>query len=339
MIRPGPDRAVWIALFVVQVSFAVHYLAAKSVLAVIPAPAWATIRLLSGAAIFLVLFAGRGRRGRIPTGDLVRLAWLSVFGVVLNQICFTEGLSRTSPSHSALINTTIPVATVVFAVLLGRERVGRTGALGIALAMAGVLVLLKIDHLELRAEWFLGDLLTQLNAASFALFLVLSKETIRRVGPVASTAAVLCFGSVGIALYGGATAARVDVASITPFHWGLIAYIVIFPTVIAYFLNYWALARVDSSKVALFIYLQPILTSALSVALLGEVIGPRLVASTALVFLGVFFAARDHGGATAATPAAAIGAGVGDPLSAPVLAGAAAVPPVPPGSPGGRRES
>jgi drug/metabolite transporter (DMT)-like permease len=70
---------------------------------------------------------------------------------------------------------------------------------------------------------------------------------------------------------------------------------VLFPTVLAYFLNYWALARVDSSQVALFIYLQPVLASALSVIWLGEQIGPRLVISTALVFAGVLFATRDFG--------------------------------------------
>jgi drug/metabolite transporter (DMT)-like permease len=289
-------RGVWVALIAVQVMFAVHYLAAKVILAQVPASAWATLRLVAGAAVFLTIYAASGRRRRaapVPGRDLLRLAGLSVFGVILNQICFTEGLARTTPSHSALINTTIPVATVAFAVLLGRESVGRRGLLGIALALAGVLVLLRVDRLELRAEWFRGDLLTQLNAASFALFLVLSRDTIRRVGPTAATAGVLSFGSIGVALYGGADAARVEYGSLSPLLGALALYVVVFPTVLAYFLNYWALTRVESSKVALFVYLQPVIASALSVALLGEVLGPRLVVSSALVFLGVFFAVRD----------------------------------------------
>jgi drug/metabolite transporter (DMT)-like permease len=291
-VRPDERFRVLAALVFVQVAFAVHYVLAKMLLARIEPRAWAAARLLAAAAILLAVYVLRSRRGIRP-GDLVRLAGLSVFGVVLNQICFVEGLARTTPSHSSLINTTIPVATVVFAVLLGREPLRRATAAGIFLSMAGVLVLLHVDRLEVRAEWFLGDLLTQLNAASFAFFLVISKNTIRRVGSLPATAAVLCFGSVGATLYGGPAAARIDPASLPASLWAIAAYIVAFPTVIAYFLNYWALARVESSQVALFVYLQPILASALSVAWLGEAITPRLVVSSALVFAGVLFATRD----------------------------------------------
>lgn len=280
------------ALVLVQVAFAVHYVVAKILLAAIDPAAWAALRVLAAAVILFVVYAVRGPV-RVSRGDLLRLAGLSVFGVVLNQICFIEGLSRTTPAHSALINTTIPVATICFAVLLGKEKLRGSTAMGILLAMSGVLVLLRVDHLELRAEWFAGDLLTQANAASFALFLVISKDTIRRVGSLPSTVAVLCFGSLGVALYGGPAAVAVDYGTVPARVWGIAAFIVVFPTVLAYFLNYWALARVESSHVALFVYLQPILASALSVVWLGEEITARLVASSALVFLGVLFATRD----------------------------------------------
>jgi drug/metabolite transporter (DMT)-like permease len=251
----------------------------------------------------LAAYALRGGR-RIERGDVARLALFSLFGVVLNQVCFTEGLARTTPAHSALINTTIPIATVLFAVLLRQERLRRSAAAGIALAMSGVLVLLRVDDLELRAEWFVGDLLTQANAASFAFFLVISKATIRRVGPLAATAGVLSWGSFGIALYGGPAVARIDLAALTPAIWAIAVFIVLFPTVLAYFLNYWALARVESSHVALFVYLQPILASVLSVIWLGEEITVRLVVSSALVFLGVLFATRGFGEDGAAPRAA-----------------------------------
>lgn len=291
-MQPGERVRVLAALVLVQVFFAVHYVVAKILLATIPPDAWAAIRVTAAAAVLLVVFVARGG-ARIAPRDLLKLAGFSVFGVMLNQICFLEGLSRTTPAHSALINTTIPVATVAFAVLLGREKLRAATAAGIVLAMSGVLVLLQVEHLELRAEWLQGDLLTQLNAASFAFFLVISRNTIRRVGSFPSTVAVLCFGSIGVSLYGGSSAAAVDPGALTPALWAIAAYIVIGPTVLAYFLNYWALMRVESSHVALFVYLQPILASALSVVWLGEVITARLIVSSCLVFLGVLFATRD----------------------------------------------
>ncbi len=299
---------VYAALLSVQIMFAVQYVVAKVLLEAIPPGAWAAIRLLTGTSIFLAVYvagvvgrrgSGEGREGgrgsahgRVTPRDLALLAVFSFFGVVLNQICFIEGLARTTPSHSALINTTIPVATLLFAVLLGREPLRASSALGIGLAMAGVLLLLKVDRLEPRAEWFVGDLLTQVNAASFSLFLVISRDTIRRIGPIPATAGVFCFGSLGVALYGGSEAMRVDPAELDGVIWAIAIYIVLFPTVLSYFLNYWALARVESSRVALFVYLQPLIASALSVAFLGEPLTLRLFVSSALVFAGVLFASR-----------------------------------------------
>ena len=66
-------------------------------------------------------------------------------------------------------------------------------------AMTGVLVLLKVDDLEVRAEWFAGDLLTLTNASSFAFFLVISKRTIERLGSVPATAGLLAWGALGAA--------------------------------------------------------------------------------------------------------------------------------------------
>jgi drug/metabolite transporter (DMT)-like permease len=289
----GERAKVVTALVLVQVSFAVHYVAAKILLESIEPAAWAAARVISAAAVLLAIHAARAVP--IGTGDLARLALYSLFGVALNQICFIEGLARTTASHSALINTTIPVATLAFAVLLGKEKLRRAQAGGIVLALAGVLILLRLDDLDVDAAWFAGDLLTLLNAASFSLFLVLSRDTIRRVGSLPATAGILCFGSFAVASYGGPAAARADFASWPAMTWLIAAFIVLFPTVLAYFLNYWALARVDSSEVALFIYLQPVLAAGLSVAWLGEQVGVRLVVSSSLVFLGVLLATRGLG--------------------------------------------
>ncbi len=289
--RDEGSGAVFAALTSVQLMFAVHYVAAKVVLQSVPAPAWAAIRVLAGAALFLVVYAHRGPR-RLVARDHAALAGLAVLGIVVNQICFAEGLARTTPSHSALINTTIPVATLLFALLLGRERPRAAGLAGIGTALAGVLVLLRVDDLAGGAPWIRGDLLTLVNAASFSLFLVLSRDTIRRLGPTAATAGLLCWGSLGVAAYGASSIGTLDPVVFTPRLLALAAYIVVFPTVLAYLLNSWALARVESSRVALFIYLQPVITAVLSASFLGERITPRLVGSSALVFLGVLLASR-----------------------------------------------
>lgn len=290
MTEPERSRVLF-ALVAVQVLFAIHYPVTKVLLGTIPPQAWAAYRLCT-AAVLMAILRFRLDPRPLPLVDHARLAGFALFGVVLNQICFIEGMARTTPTHSALINTTIPVLTLTFAVLLGRERLRGTSALGVLFAMAGVLVLLQVDHLQFRGEWFAGDLLTQVNAASFSFFLVISRRTVQRIGAVRSTAVLLGWGAVGLAFWGGPAALAVPLGTWTPKLIALGAYAIVFPTVVAYFLNNWALARVDSSQVALFVYLQPILAAALSVTLLGEVLTPRLGVASALVFAGVLFATR-----------------------------------------------
>jgi drug/metabolite transporter (DMT)-like permease len=86
-----------------------------------------------------------------------------------------------------------------------------------------------------------------------------------------------------------------DVSAVSPAAWGLGAFIVVFPTAAAYFMTVWALARVESSVVALFIYLQPVIATGLSIALLGDRIAPREALGAALVFVSVYFTLRPPG--------------------------------------------
>jgi len=172
-----------LALLAVQIIFALHYLAAKTVVETVPPRAWALLRVAAAALLLLLLNAIRRKGVRVTRADLGRIALFAVFGVVLNQLCFTEGIHRTTPSHSALINTLIPVSTYLFALLLRTESVTARKASGLLLAFAGVLILLEVHDFNYQERWVRGDLLTLLNASSFGFFLVISRKVVRRPTP------------------------------------------------------------------------------------------------------------------------------------------------------------
>jgi drug/metabolite transporter (DMT)-like permease len=65
------------------------------------------------------------------------------------------------------------------------------------------------------------------------------------------------------------------------------AYIVVLPTVAAYWLNVYALTRVESSVVSVFGYLQPVITALTAIPLLHERVSPRLIPAAVLIFGGV----------------------------------------------------
>jgi drug/metabolite transporter (DMT)-like permease len=278
------------ALTLIQVFFGVHYLAGKILLREIPPRAWAVMRVAAAAAVLLAL--ARVMRRRLPSAprDLALLAVYALFGVAINQVCFVEGLSRTTAIHSAIINTLIPAWTLLFAVLLGREAMTGLKALSLGLAFAGVLLVIRPERASLTSATFVGDLITIVNAMSYSFFLVVSKRMMHRVDALGATALMFVFGTIPIALFGAPALAALDFASISTSAWLWGAFIVLLPTAGAYVLISWTLARAEASLVALFIYLQPVIAAFLGVAFQGETLTARTLLGGLLIFAGVYFA-------------------------------------------------
>lgn len=295
---------VYAALVFVQVVFGVHYFVSKLILELVPARAWACMRA-TGAAVLLMGFNLLFLR-RHPHGwrDAGRLLLFAVFGVIVNQILFLEGLARTTPSHSALINSLIPVLTLGFALLFKHETLTVRRVLAMLVALASVLVLLQVERIRFDESWVVGDLLTLANASSFSLFLVLSRDYLRRNNALASTAYVFLFGSAGILGVAGGTLAGVGFAALPATFWVQAAFVIVFATAIVYVLNYYALQHVESSMVALFIYLQPPIATLLSVVFLGERPAARFYVAAIGVFLGIYLCAAPRRRSAGRLPAA-----------------------------------
>ncbi len=281
---------VLLALTLIQVFFGVHYLAGKIVLKEISPRAWAPIRVAGAALLLLALARALGRRFPRAPRDLALLAVFSVFGVAINQVCFVEGLSRTTAIHSAIINTLIPAWTLLIAVLLRREAPTTRKAGSLVLAVAGVVLVIRPERATLSSATFVGDLLTMVNSISYSFFLVVSKRSMHGVDALAATALMFAFGAVPIALYGGVALAGFDPASVSAGAWAWAAFIVVFPTAGAYVLISWTLARAEASLVALFVYMQPVIAAILGITFQQETLTPRTVVGALLIFGGVYLA-------------------------------------------------
>ena len=285
---PGATRA---GLITVQFLFGVHYLAAKVIVAEMDPAAWAVLRSVSAAVVMLGLVVLLRRR--LPARrDLLILGGCAVFGVTLNQAIFLEAIARTTPAHAALICAQIPGFSLLFAVLLKQERATWRKGGCFLLGMAGVLVLLEVDRFDAGSETLSGDLLCVLGAMSYGLFLVISRRPMLRNDPVPATAVVFVVGAVLLLFYGGDELLAADLSGLSGLALASMAYAALGATVLAYFLNLWALKRTDSSRVALYIFLQPVIAALLGIWWLGDAVTPRFVVATVLVFAAL--ALRDR---------------------------------------------
>ncbi|MCB1182417.1 DMT family transporter [bacterium] len=280
---PASRARVRAALVSIQVLFGINYLASKILVTEIGAPAWASLRTLAAfVVVALIVFAAR--RPLPARRDMGLLAVASIFGIVLNQGLFLEGLARTTVGRSALICSQIPTFVLLFSVLGRQEPLTRRKAAGFVAGIAGVLVLLEADRFAWDARHLAGDLLTLANAASFALYVVLTRRIMARNDPLAATMVVFGAGAVGMFLYGGRALLATDLSRLDAGHLLIMAYVVLGATVATYFLNLWAVKRVAATRVAIFIFLQPLIAATLGVVFRGEDLTGRFVLASALIF-------------------------------------------------------
>jgi drug/metabolite transporter (DMT)-like permease len=284
----------YLALVGVQVLFGSLPVIAKGVLKVIPAFGLVGFRVGITAAILLAFQAFRGRVWLVEKRDYWRFAVLSLFGVTFNQLLFISGLSLTKAANTSLLAVTIPIFTLAVGAMIGSERLRAIKVVGIVLAAFGVLLIINPQSASFSSESTLGDVLIILNSLSYGIYVATSKEVITRNGAFRSMMWVFVFAAVICVPLGINSMAAVDLETVGTQTWLLILYIATFATAAPYLLNAWALARVNPSTVAVFVYLQPLIGFILAVIFLGEQIDLSFVIAAALIFAGVYLVSKKH---------------------------------------------
>lgn len=277
---------VHLALLAVQMSFGGFHVVAKTLLDDLSPLALAGIRV-GIATPLLVLLAWYSDRCLPKRRDLPTLALLGLLGVFLNQVLFIVGLQFTTATNAAILMPSIPVFAVAVAAALGIESVGWRRLLGIALAVAGALVVLGPARLATSSSLALGNLLILLNCLSYATFLVLQRPLLERLPWRTTIAWSFVFGGAGVLAVASFDLARLEPASIASSTWAGLAYIVALPTVFSYAVNTWAVKRSSPSTAATYTTAQPLFAATLASLFLGETLGWREGAGFLLIAAGL----------------------------------------------------
>jgi LPXTG-motif cell wall-anchored protein len=281
-----------VALLLVQITFGSLPVIGKVVLKVIPSFAVVGFRVgITALALFLVQ-RFRGDLRLAQRGDYWRFVVLSFFGVTLNQFLFISGLALTKASNTSLLAVTIPIFALTTGSVFGLEKLRALTFFGIIAAALGVVLLIDPRNASFSSETTLGDVLIILNSLSYGIYVVISKDVITRNGALKSIAWVFIFASLICVPVGFYSLSAVEISAVSPSVWFMVLYIALVATLLPYLLNAWALARVNSSVVAVYIYLQPLIGFFMAVVLLGEKVTWWTILAGILIFSGVFLVTR-----------------------------------------------
>jgi drug/metabolite transporter (DMT)-like permease len=292
---PGPGAwATHAALLLVQFAFASQAVEAKVVMAprdqggeALFPESLAMMRMLGGAFFFQALALTRASQSLpIARLDHLRLFGLSILGISLNQALFLAGLRWTTPFSVSILGATIPVFSAALAVIFGKEKLRLRTALGIGCALAGVLWLTGVGSTGHQAQADKGAVLVAVNCLSYSAYVVLSRDIVLRLGALRFIAWVFTYGAlsfvpIGIRPLIGAIPEMTTRGAL------YVAFIVAVPTIVAYSLHAWALARSSATLVTIYIYLQPLIAAVLAWLQLGHKISGRAALAAVLILVGL----------------------------------------------------
>lgn len=239
------------------------------------------------AAVVLLPWCGPVLRG--PGRQYVpRLIVAGLLGMVGYNLPVTIGLQWVPASTAGLVLASEPVWLLLLAAAFLGERVSRRSWAGAAVALAGVAVLAGPAVLSSRgsSRELAGVGLITLGTLLFAAYTLMLRPLSRACGPVPATAASTVAGSVFYAVF-AATVTPGQLARLPAAAWAELAFLAIGSNVVGMLAWNLAVVRLPGPRAGLLLYLEPLVSVAGAVALLGERLSAELVAGGSLILGGI----------------------------------------------------
>ena len=276
-----------IALFLANTIYAINYLFAKDVMPDYISPTGFILLRVFGASLIFFIIHSFFIKEKIKKKDLLYIIVCAVFGVVINMLCFFEGLNLTTPINASLIMITTPLIVYVISCFLSKKERTLKRFIGVLCGLFGAGFLITNGSFSLSIN--IGDLLIFLNAVSYALYLILIKSMMRKYHPITVLKTIFLVGFIIICPIAFSDVADVNF-SVMPIDIFLkMLFVIVFTTCVAYFFNIYAISKLRPSTVAFYIYLQPLLATVFSILFGKDVLTFIKITSALFIFIGVYF--------------------------------------------------
>jgi drug/metabolite transporter (DMT)-like permease len=252
----------------------------------------ALLRYLVAAPGFALLLWRSGGLPGLTRRDAARLAAVGVLVVVGYHVSLNVGTRFTTSGTAALVVALAPALTLVLAAAIGLERVTSRRVAGLAVAFAGVAVVVLLGAGgELSFANAKGPLIVLAAPVSFALYNVLLQPLLERYGLLALTAASSLVGTLGLLPFVRPSTADA-VTGVSAGDAALVLYLGLACTLLGYVAWNVGLRGLGSTSAVMYAYAIPVLAVAFGAVLLDEPVTIWLAVGGALVLAGVALAQR-----------------------------------------------
>ena len=268
----------------------VSFVATKAVVREISPTTLIFTRAGLGTALLAAILALRRQSALPPREELLPLAAMGFVGVAFHQLLQAHALTLTSAVNTGWLIGLTPLWSALLSAFLLKERFGPAKITGLLVGFAGAVLVVtrgKLGAGLLALPATRGDLLILASTVNWALYTVFGHATIRRLGPTRATAGTMLLGWLMLVPQFAAGAGWNDYARLSPAGWLAAIFLGLACSGLGYLFWYGALERVEASRVAALLYLEPLVTLAAAVVFLEEAVPITTVTGGVLVVAGV----------------------------------------------------
>ncbi len=251
-------------------------------------------RFALGVLLLIAIVSARRKRLIPPRDTWTGLAWMGFVGVFVHQMLQAHALTLTSAVNTGWLIGLIPIWSAVLSALLLKERFGAAKIMGLAVGFFGAALVVTQGRLASvgLVPATRGDLLVLASTVNWAVYTVLGRSVLHRLDPLVATVGSMFLGWVMLGPFFVLDAGWREFPRLTVTGWSAVLFLGIACSGLGYLLWYSALARLEASRVASFLYLEPLVTVVGAALLLHEPVRPVTVIGGLLLLGGVMLVQR-----------------------------------------------
>lgn len=284
--------ALWAIIF-----WGISFIATKVALREVHPFVLLTLRYAIGSLLLLFVQYQRDQTflKQFSSRDWVHIFLLAIVGVSGLGLLQAYGLIYTSAINTGWIIAINPILITVAARIFLDEAITDRKIVGILLGFFGIFLIITKGVFSLslfRSGSTLGDLLVFVSAIAWTTFTVGGKGFLSRFNSLSSITAIMMSGFLILLPLSLLKGGWGNLIHLSPLTWMGVLFLGIFCSGLGYLFWYSALERRDSGAVAMYLYLEPLVTLIGAALFLGEPIYGVTLVGGAMTLAGVYLATR-----------------------------------------------
>ena len=254
----------------------------------------ATFRFLGAGALFLIALLAKRRvspnyKLGVVRKDLLTLLALALMGVTFFFTIQYTGIQLAGASIAAILVCLLsPILITIFSDRLFGERLTKRQFIGIVTAIAGTLLVVSTDLLNLEGsmEFFVGTLILLSTPVMWAAYSLLGQKIMQKYDAFLVVSYVSLLGGLCLIPFSLAENSFFQILTLSTIQWLGILYLASTCSLLGYYVWFYVLKNAGATA-STFLFAEPLITAVFAVMFVNEVLYPSVIVGAVLIFVGV----------------------------------------------------